>query len=92
MSLLEAKYTIELDAADIDVLYTLVAGMGEGYRSAALRMGHGVISRTFNNMHAQLPRDMPWPAKIREALREEGKWQVAEEPSDDDPSSLSSVL
>jgi hypothetical protein len=85
MTLLDKKYTIELDAADIDVLYTLVAGQEEGMRSATHRMGRGVVSRAFNNMHRELPRNMPSPAQIRAALREEGKWSVAPEPDWDTP-------
>lgn len=77
------KYTIALDAADLDVLYTLVAGQEEGMRTAVRRMGYGVITRAFNNLHAQMPHGMPFPAEIRQALRDEGKWSVAPEPDNE---------
>lgn len=78
-SLLDHKYTIELDAADLDALYTAIAGPHN--KEIASRLGHGIQHRAFNNLHKQFPSEgMPWPSKIRAALREEGIYSVADEP------------
>lgn len=71
------KYTITLDAADIDALYNAIAGpLHDGIRQ---RLGAGIQHRAFNNLHRQIPRDMQSPGEIRAALRAEGIYAVADE-------------
>lgn len=69
------EHAITLDEADIDVLYTLVAGPHS--EEVARRLGLGAQSRTFNRLHAQIPRDMAVPTRLRDGIRAEGKWSTA---------------
>lgn len=79
MSILDKKYAIELDAATIDALYTAIAGPPN--ENLIRRWGHGGASRAFNEFHKIVaPMHLPWPADLRQAVRDEGKWAVVDEP------------